>query len=79
MCLLYRRIEADSRQNRELHVSPHNSVVMPGANAVNGITEEQFTDGKKFVLSDSGITAVGTGETIQFVWTASPFTHHCCL
>ena len=42
--------------------------------AANGITEQQFTDGKKFILSDSGITAVGTGETIQFIWNSSPLT-----
>ena len=39
--------------------------------AANGITEQQFTDGKKFILSDSGITAVGTGESIQFVWNSA--------
>ena len=51
--------------------------------AANGITEQQFTDGKKFILSDSGITAVGTGEAIQFIWSSSfdasspsPLVHH---
>jgi hypothetical protein len=43
--------------------------------AVNGITEQQFTNGKTFILSDSGFTAVGTGETVQFIWDASRFTN----
>jgi YD repeat-containing protein len=38
------------------------------------IGEEIRPDGKTFILSDSGITAVGTGETVQFVWGSSPLT-----
>jgi YD repeat-containing protein len=42
--------------------------------AVNGITEQQFTDGKKFILSDSGITALN-GESVQFSWTTLSTQH----
>ena len=35
------------------------------------VGEEIRPDGKKFILSDSGITAVGTGEAITFSYVSS--------
>ena len=37
------------------------------------VGEEIRPDGKKFILSDSGITALN-GESVQFIWESSPFT-----
>ncbi|MDH5669840.1 MAG: Ig-like domain-containing protein, partial [Nitrospira sp.] len=36
------------------------------------IGEEIRPDGARFLWSDSGLTAVSTGETVQFTWTAVP-------
>jgi YD repeat-containing protein len=39
------------------------------------VGEEIRPDGKTFILSDSGITSVNSGEAVQFIWDASRFTN----
>ncbi|MDH5639643.1 MAG: putative Ig domain-containing protein, partial [Nitrospira sp.] len=60
----------------------HSALVLTGPNgtqykltAQGQIGEEIRPDGKKFIWSDSGLTAVSTGETVQFTWTALSTQH----